>query len=173
MFGEVSIYIAPITQVQGNQVKVDIVGTKTDFMTYLSTNNPFKSQFIPPQVGENALIFHFKESDLFLCMGSIPKPNPELSANKEVITYKDGTTLSYDSGSHTLEIQSKANITINCKQAQIQSDDVKIECKSADIKADSINLGDTGGGGVITTQSICPFTGSPHTQGSNKVKAIL
>ncbi|PAF48760.1 hypothetical protein BKH41_05725 [Helicobacter sp. 12S02232-10] len=173
MFGEISIYIAPIIEAKGNQIKVNICGTHTDFITYLSVSNAFKSCFTPPQVGENALIFHFKESDLFLCMGSIPKPNPDLSQDKEIITYADGTTLSYDTQSHTLEIQSEANITIHCKQANIQSDEVSIECKSADIKADSINLGDRGGGGVITTQSICPFTGAPHQQGSTKVKATL
>ncbi|PAF46295.1 hypothetical protein BKH41_09310 [Helicobacter sp. 12S02232-10] len=173
MFGEVCIYTAPITEVRGNQVKVNIMGAVSDFISYFGVFNAFKSHFIPPQIGEIAIIIHFKESDLFLCMGSVPSPDFNLPEHKEMIRYQDGTTLSYDTQSHTLEINSKANITIHCKNASIQSDEVHIECKNAKIKADAIDLGDNGGGGVITTQSVCPFTGLPHSQGSNRVKAIL
>ena len=40
------------------------------------------------------------------------------------------------------------------------------------INANIVNLGATGGKGVITMDSIDPFTGSPHIDGSTIVKAV-
>ena len=36
----------------------------------------------------------------------------------------------------------------------------------------TVDIGGTGGGGLITTQSTCPFTGVPHIDGSTKVRAV-
>ncbi|PAF50866.1 phage baseplate assembly protein V [Helicobacter sp. 13S00477-4] len=158
MFGEVKIYIGSIIEMQGNQVKVNILGTQTDFMTHMGSFGAFNKHFVPPVIGESVLVIRFEDSSLYLAF-SLPAANLANPPDEENITYPDGTTLSYNSTSHTLKIESKASIHIICKEASI--------------KADSINLGDSGGGGLITTQSICPFTGSPHQQGSSKVKAIL
>ncbi|PAF46138.1 hypothetical protein BKH46_08815 [Helicobacter sp. 12S02634-8] len=173
MFGETKIYLAPIIEVKGNQVSVDILGAKTDFIPYLALSNAFKSHFIPPKKGEMCVIFHFLDSGLYLALGSIPRPISSKGENQERIEYSDGTILSYDTQEHTLSIESQGKITIVCKEANIKSDEVKIECKNAEVKGDNINLGGIGGGGVVTTQCICPFTGAPHAQGSSKVKAIL
>lgn len=161
MFGEVKIYIGTIFEIKGNQVKVDILGTKTDFITYISNFSSFNQHFTPPVINESVLVISFLDSSLYLAL-SLPPLNTSNSLNEEFITYSDGTKLSYNTHTHTLRVDandSKASINIVCKNAKI--------------KADSIDLGDSGGGGVITTQSICPFTGSPHEQGSLKVKAIL
>lgn len=165
MFGEVRIYIGKIYEVKGNQVKVDILGTKTDFMTFITNFNSFNQHFTPPVIGEGVLVISFIDSNLYLAT-SLPSCDTSKPSNEETITYSDGTNLSYNTDTHTLKIDSKATINIICES-------VDIKCKDAKIKAKQINLGDSGGGGVITTQSICPFTGSPHTQGSTKVKAVL
>lgn len=158
MFGEVRIYIGSIIETKGNQVKVDILGTQTDFMTFIGCFSNFNQHSIPPTIGESVMVLSFLDSKIYLAL-SLPSPNTLTPSDEEVITYSDGTTISYNTHTHTLMINSKAQLDITCKNAKIV--------------ADSIELGDSGGGGVITTNSICPFTGSPHTQGSTKVKAIL
>lgn len=165
MFGEVRMYIGKIYEVKGNQVKVDILGTKTDFMSFITSFNAFNQHFIPPVMGESVLVISFTDSNLYLAT-SLPPCNTINPSDEELITYSDGTKLSYNIHTHTLKIDSQATINIICES-------VDIKCKDAKIKAERIDLGGDGGGGVITTQSICPFTGSPHQQGSTKVKAVL
>lgn len=158
MFGAIKCYIGLIKEAKGNQIKVDILGVKTDFMTYVGSFGAFNRHFLPPVVGEQVLVVKFEDSGLYLAF-SIPPIQTDAPSNAESITYSDGTSISYDTDTHELKVNAKDAITIVCKKAII--------------KSDSIDLGDEGGGGVVTTQCICPFTGSPHPQGSNKIKAVL
>lgn len=158
MFGAIKCYIGLIKEAKGNQIKVDILGVKTDFMTYVGSFGAFNQHFLPPVVGEQVLVVKFEDSGLYLGF-SIPPIIRDAKSNVESRTYSDGTTISYDTDTHELKVNAKDAITIVCKKAII--------------KSDSIDLGDEGGGGVVTTQCICPFTGSPHPQGSNKIKAVL
>lgn len=172
MFGIIKCYIGLIEEVKGNQIKVDILGVKTDFMTYVGSFGGFNQHLLPPIVGEQVMVIKFEDSGLYLAF-SIPPIIRDAKSNVESRTYSDGTTISYDTDTHELKINAKDTINIVCKNANIKSDDIKVECKKAIIKSNSIDLGDEGGGGVVTTQCICPFTGSPHPQGSNKIKAVL
>lgn len=158
MFGAIKCYIGLIKEAKGNQIKVDILGVVTDFMTYVGSFGAFNQHFLPPVVGEQVLVVKFEDSGLYLAF-SIPPIIRDAKSNVESRTYSDGTTISYDTDTHELKVNAKGTITIVCKKAII--------------KSDSIDLGDEGGGGVVTTQCICPFTGSPHPQGSNKIKAVL
>lgn len=158
MFGAIKCYIGIIKEAKGNQIKVDILGVVTDFMTYVGSFGAFNQHLLPPVVGEQVLVVKFEDSGLYLAF-SIPPIIRDAKSNVESRTYSDGTTISYDTDTHELKVNAKGTITIVCKKAII--------------KSDSIDLGDEGGGGVVTTQCICPFTGSPHPQGSNKIKAVL
>lgn len=158
MFGAIKCYIGLIKEARGNQIKVDILGVVTDFMTYVGSFGSFNQHLLPPVVGEQVLVVKFEDSGLYLAF-SIPPIIRDAKSNVESRTYSDGTTISYDTDTHELKVNAKGTITIVCKKAII--------------KSDSIDLGDEGGGGVVTTQCICPFTGSPHPQGSNKIKAVL
>lgn len=158
MFGAIKCYIGLIKEARGNQIKVDILGVVTDFMTYVGSFGAFNQHLLPPVVGEQVLVVKFEDSGLYLAF-SIPPIIRDAKSNVESRTYSDGTTISYDTDTHELKVNAKGTITIVCKKAII--------------KSDSIDLGDEGGGGVVTTQCICPFTGSPHPQGSNKIKAVL
>lgn len=158
MFGAIKCYIGLIKEAKGNQIKVDILGVVTDFMTYVGSFGAFNQHLLPPVVGEQVLVVKFEDSGLYLAF-SIPPIIRDAKSNVESRTYSDGTTISYDTDTHELKVNAKGTITIVCKKAII--------------KSDSIDLGDEGGGGVVTTQCICPFTGSPHPQGSNKIKAVL
>jgi len=68
---------------------------------------------------------------------------------------------------HTIEQNDTLNVngqqTITIKKDQI------INAKNITQDADTIKL--NGGTGVITCQSICPFTGKPHVDGSTTVFA--
>lgn len=153
MFGEAKIFIGKIIEVNGAKVKVAYTNTKSDFVPYLQTSNAFKTHFCPPQVGEVVLLF--KLQDTGFALGSIITESID-DKNAESIKYKDGTTITYKDG--VLEIDSLKELTIKCKNATIE--------------ADNVELGGSGGLGVVTGQCICAFTGAPHTEFSQKVKAV-
>lgn len=153
MYGEAKIYIGKITEVQGSKVKVAYTNTTSDFVPYLQTSNALKTHFSPPQIGEVVILFKLQNTGFVI--GSLLPPSTQITNDIESITYKDGTTITYKDG--TLEIDSLKELIIKCKNAKVE--------------ADSIELGGAGGMGVVTGECICAFTGAPHTDMSQKVKA--
>lgn len=68
---------------------------------------------------------------------------------------------------HTIE--KNDTLTVNGQQTITIKKDQIIKAKNINQDADMIKL--NGGSGVITCESICPFTGSPHVDGSTTVFA--
>lgn len=60
-------------------------------------------------------------------------------------------------------------VVINGKQTITISKDQIIQAKNISMEGEKIQL--NGGAGVITCESICPFTGKPHVDGSTTVFA--
>ena len=72
-------------------------------------------------------------------------------------------------GNRVLTIEKNDTIIINGQQTITISKDQLIQAKNINMKGDLITL--NGGAGVITCESICPFTGKPHVDGSTTVFA--
>lgn len=91
-------------------------------------------------------------------LGAIPRAS-DAAGKGRVITFGDGSTVSYDEKTRALSIDlaGEATATINVK--------------SAKINADTIELG-RGAlfGNIVTTRSVCAFTGAPHPAGSPSCK---
>ena len=66
-------------------------------------------------------------------------------------------------------IEKDDTLIVNGKQTIAIAKDQMITAKNITQDADTIKL--NGGTGVITCQSICPFTGKPHVDGSTTVFA--
>lgn len=173
-FGNINGFISNIIAVDGLKIKVNILGIQSDFIPLMQTYNSFKSCYTPPQIGQQVLVLQL--DDFMIAFGDIPSKDTllkEINPTKDIINYQDGTTLSYDIQTHTLEIDSIESIVIKAKDVQVISNNASIKSESVYIESNNINLGSEGGGGVLTTQCIDPFTGSPFPQGSLKVKASL
>ncbi|WP_104759855.1 hypothetical protein [Helicobacter bizzozeronii] len=190
MYGEVKIYLATILKVQKSSVKVRYNNTTSDFVPYTQVHNAFKTTYSPPAINETALYFKMGHFGLVLGTSILPQ---EIEDKQEVdtqrIEYADGTTITYKEG--VLKIESLKEITIECETAQITAQkQAKIECQQATITAKQeakikapkacidatdITLGGAQASptaGVITGESICPFTKAPHNDFSTKVKAL-
>jgi phage baseplate assembly protein V len=63
-----------------------------------------------------------------------------------------------------IKVKSMAKIELTAKQ------DITVKT-DGNIVQEGSNISMNGGTGVITCESICPFTGAPHTDGSKTVKA--
>ncbi|MDE5602481.1 MAG: phage baseplate assembly protein V [Helicobacter sp.] len=148
--------------------RVNICGRVSDFLPILSFANNYKRHYIPARIGEQVLVLTpYGEvnggSILRGIFNKECKENEGASETKEVISYEDGTSFFYDTKTSTLEISSPKQINIFCQNALITAKNVAID-------SPSIDLG-LGGGGVVTTECICAFTGAPHPQGSGNTRS--
>ncbi|WP_104639938.1 hypothetical protein [Helicobacter bizzozeronii] len=190
MYGEVKIYLATILEVQKSSVKVRYNNTTSDFVPYTQVHNAFRTTYSPPTPNQTALYFKMGHFGLVLGTSILPQ---EIEDKQEMdtqrIEYADGTTITYKEGVLKIEslkeikiecentqITAKKQASIECQQATITAkQEAKIKAPKACIDATDITLGGAQASptaGVITGESICPFTKAPHNDFSTKVKAL-
>jgi len=136
----------------------------------VSFANSFKKHWIPIRKDEQVLVIYpFGNANKgYIFRGLFHKRLREptgADGNTEIVEYEDGTRISYSTEDKELKITGECEIVIKVSSATIKAD-------SVEIKSGSINLGGSGGVGVITEKSICPYTHAPHTQGSSVTKSI-
>lgn len=120
-------FIGTICEVSENKslVRVEYLGTKTKLIPYVQSANSFKRTFSPPRVGEQAIVHQLRDGGIKYAMGAIfnqacrePKGS---SQTKEVTQYEDGTIISYDTSSSTLEILSPKLINLVADNIEIKA----------------------------------------------------
>lgn len=121
-------FIGTICEVSENKslVKVEYLGTKTKLIPYVQNANSFKRTFSPPRVGEQAIVHQLRDGGIKYAVGAIFNQacrEPEGSSQtKEITQYEDGTIISYDTSSSTLEILSPKLINIIADCITIKAD---------------------------------------------------
>ncbi|WP_300827090.1 phage baseplate assembly protein V [Helicobacter sp. UBA3407] len=148
--------------------RVNLCGRVSDFLPILSFANSYKRHFIPARIGEQVLVLSpYGETNGGIILRGIfnqeCKENEGANDTKEILTYEDGVSFSYDSKTSTLKVDSPKQINISCQNASITAQKVEID-------SPSIDLG-LGGAGVVTTECTCAFTGSPHPHGSANTRS--
>lgn len=173
------LYLGKICEVKEGLgvVRVDYLGTITPFIPYLAVANSFKTHFIPPRVGEAVILCDFggaKVAIPSIFNHDFKEPNGA-SSTKEIITYEDGTTLSYDTSTSTLEITSPKIININVQN------DINITCKNANLTASNTTItspivlikGNTTIQGAINTSGSGGGAGTFSINGNLEIKGNL
>ncbi len=110
---------------------------------------------------------------------SAPSTNPDLC----IVQFGDGSYVQHDrsNGNYTANyvgdsvitigknatINTTENTTINTDGDTTINSVGKVNINSTEAKLIELN----GGGGVVTSECVCPFTGSPHSDFSTQVKA--
>lgn len=159
-------YLGKIVEVnyEKSLVKVDYQGTISDFMPYKQVANSYVKIYTPPKVGEQVSIIELDGGFMYAIASFF---NADYPSNGDEfthkITYEDGTELSYNTKSNTLEINAVKTINITCVDCNVKANTVKVDSPSVDLGL--------GGTGVITCQSICHFTGAPHGDGSSNTRS--
>lgn len=179
-FGNINGFIAHVVEVKGAFIKVNILGAISDFIPLLQGYNSFKTSYTPPQIGQQVLVLRLE--NFTIALGDIPNNQSleNINTQEDSIVYSDGTKITYNPKTSTLQVESNATLVIQCETATIQADTTTIQSQTATIQAEdvvinsnNINLGNKGGGGIVTTECIDPFTGAPFPQGSLKARASL
>lgn len=157
-------YIGVVCGVKGTKASVKLENElTTDYLDVIQhSSNANSTSFQPIKVGEQVLVIAVNDdvnSGVILRGIYQNKHKLEPSDTKEYVEFSDGTCISYDTANSTLDINVSKTININCIDCNVKANSVKVD-------SPSIDLG-LGGSGVITCQSICHFTGAPHSDGSS------
>jgi phage baseplate assembly protein V len=111
--------------------RVKVGARVTDFLPFMQQANSFKRSASPVRVGEQVMVLSpYGDGDFGVILGGIfnkgaKEPNG-YSADKEVCKYEDGTTISYDVVTSTLDVNAVKNINITCKNATVVADNISV-----------------------------------------------
>lgn len=160
------IVFGVISEVKGNKAKIKIADNlSTDFVdVFQGGANSHSVSFKPLKVGEQGMLFS-NEGDLnsgaFIRGIYQDKHKLEPSDTKEYVEFSDGTCISYDTSSSTLDINVTKTININCVDVNVTCTNANVKANSVKVDSPSIDLG-LGGLGVVTGECICPIIGIEH-----------
>lgn len=159
------------TKVENNKAlaKVNILGRVTDWLPILGSANSFKRSFSPARVKEQVAVL-----DDLLILGSIfyqGCSEPAGNDKKEITEFEDGTTISYDTSSSTLEVLNPKDINILCSNsANITAKDINIEASaSTTIKSPITKILSS----TILLQGAITTAGKDGAVGTFKLKGAL
>lgn len=144
--------------------RVNILGRVTDFLPVMQSANSFKTHATPIRPGEQVVVLQpFGSGDSGVILGSLfnkgQKEPAGYSDTKEVMTYSDGTTISYDETSKTLVVDAVNAINISCKNATVVADSIKITAITS-------HKGDVSIDGNVNVNGTFSSTGNISTDGT-------
>jgi phage baseplate assembly protein V len=152
--------------------RVKIGERVTDFLPMLQQSSSFKRCATPIRAGEQVVVlFPQGDGDFGIILGSLfnkgaKEPNG-YSADKEVCVYEDGTVISYNTATSTLDVNAVKNINITCKNATVVADSVSVTAATS-------HNGDVSIVGALSVNGTITSTGDISTDANvNDVKGSL
>lgn len=109
------------------RVRVEVSGFPSDWLPWSAARAGATRKWSPPSVGEQVIIVApYGDLGQAMIIGSLfsaATPAPDTSATSETIEYPDGSTVRYDSASHTLTvtIAEEGRVVVNCKEATVNA----------------------------------------------------
>jgi phage baseplate assembly protein gpV len=131
----------------------------------------------PVRIGDQVIVLnpYGNNEDGFVIRGltkeDIPLPD-EADEDTFIAKFNDKTTYIHNTNNKEISLTTPCSVTINiAKSVSIECDSATLKANSVTVDSASIDLG-KGGMGVITAESICPFTGSPHMDESKNTRSV-
>lgn len=113
--------------VKAKRAKVAVAGLETDWIPWMAQRAGRTRSWSPPRVGEQVVLGSpFGDLGQAIILGSLfqdDMPPSAESADQEAVLFPDGSTVDYNSATHTL--------TVNV----VQGGSVVVNCQSATVKA--------------------------------------
>ena len=165
---------------QTAKARVKIGELETDFLPWANSNSGSNNSWNPPEVDEQVIILS-PSGDLSqaVILPSLYKNNSSDSdQNIKSITYQDGSKISFNVTSGTLDLDLKGDVTIKViGNSNIEGDNINIKGNSNITLDGNVDLGGSGGQGVARIGDKVEITGGssagqwPIISGSSKVKS--
>ena len=162
------------------KARVKIGDLETDFLPWINSNSGSNNSWNPPEIDEQVIILS-PSGDLSqaVILPSLYKNNASDSdQNIKSITYQDGSNISFNVSSGTLDLDLKGDVTIKVVgNANIEGDNINIKGNSNITLDGNVDLGGSGGQPIARIGDKVEITGGssagqwPIISGSSKVKS--
>ena len=166
--------------VQTAKARVKIGELETDFLPWANSNSGSNNIWNPPEIDEQVVILS-PSGDLSqaIILPSLYKNNASNSdQNIKSITYQDGSKISFNVSSGTLDLDLKGDVIIKVVgNANIEGDNINITASSNITLDGNVDLGGSGGQPIARIGDKVEITGGssagqwPIISGSSKVKS--
>jgi phage baseplate assembly protein V len=129
-----------------------------------------------PTIGEQVIVlspFGAMECGIVLPAAfSTSAPAPSSDPNAHTTVYQDGTTITYNRGSHVLTLNVMGDVVANVQGSvdAVVGGTVDLVAGGV-VSVDAPTIHHNGGAGVVTGECICQLTGLPHSDKSSIVTA--
>lgn len=149
------VRVGTVQAVQGNQARVAIGSTLTDWLYWTSRRAFDAFDYDTLTVGEQVLVLSiWGDVSQGVIVGSIPQ-DAQAAPSSGIVwgkRFKDGATITYDPDSHSLGVVAgNSPITIKCKSAMVQaSDNIKLDAPDVNITGNLAVGKDVSVGGKMT-----------------------
>lgn len=141
----------------------------TDWLPWFASAAGDMSAWRVPSKGEQVMLFSpsgdLAQAVIMPGIYSDDMPAPSDDENTFMYKFPDGTELLVNSSERKLIVNSNGQVEVNAQQIKATAQTVKVSAQQIDFNE--------GGAGVVTGQSICAYTGSPHPHTSMTVRAGL
>jgi phage baseplate assembly protein V len=165
---------------QTAKARVKIGELETDFLPWANSNSGNNNSWNPPEIDEQVIILS-PSGDLSqaVILPSLYKNNASDSdQNIKSITYQDGSKISFNVSSGTLDLDLKGDVTIKVVgNANIEGGNINIKGNSNITLDGNVDLGGSGGQPIARIGDKVEITGGssagqwPIISGSSKVKS--
>ena len=165
---------------QTAKARVKIGELETDFLPWANSNSGSNNIWNPPEIDEQVVILS-PSGDLSqaIILPSLYKNNASNSdQNIKSITYQDGSKISFNVSSGTLDLDLKGDVIIKVVgNANIEGDNINITASSNITLDGNVDLGGSGGQPIARIGDKVEITGCssagqwPIISGSSKVKS--
>lgn len=165
---------------QTAKARVKIGELETDFLSWANANSGSNNSWNPPEIDEQVIVLS-PSGDLSqaVILPSLYKNNASDSdQNVKSIIYQDGSKISFNLASGTLDLDLKGDVTIKVLgNANIEGGNINIKGSSNITLDGNVDLGGSGGQGVARIGDKVEITGGssagqwPIISGSSKVKS--
>jgi phage baseplate assembly protein V len=165
---------------QTAKARVRIGELETDFLPWANANSGSNNSWNPPEIDEQVIVLS-PSGDLSqaVILPSIYKNNASNSdQNIKSITYQDGSKISFNVSSGTLDLDLKGDVAIKVVgNSNIEGDNINITASSNITLDGNVDLGGSGGQGVARIGDLVDISAGssagqwPIISGSSKVKS--
>lgn len=166
---------------QTAKARVKIGKLETDFLPWVNANSGSNNSWNPPEIDEQVIVLS-PSGDLSqaVILPSLYKNNASDSdQNIKSITCQDGSKISFNVSSGTLDLDLKGDVTIKVVgNANIEGDNISIKGSSNITLDGNVDLGGSGGQPIARIGDKVEITGGssagqwPIISGSSKVKSV-
>jgi phage baseplate assembly protein V len=131
-----------VEEAKTDRVKVKVGDVVTDWVPYFDTRAGSTTTHSQPSKGEQGMLFspagNYERGAFLAGLHSDSNKSPSQSAKVDKIVFADGSSVTYDAGANSLEVDVKGAgiVTVNCKTATLNaSDSATVNTKASTVNA--------------------------------------